>query len=153
MGGEVSRSKRIKLLLLIFIGMALSSLAISFLIQLLSPNMPTAEANPPQFLRIEVLNGCGKANLAQKITSKLRKQGFDVVKIGNAESFDIPTSIVIDRTDNMDNAKRVAKTLGIKEIILAKDNYAFLDVTVVIGRDYNRLFPDISVRDGWLKEY
>ena len=51
--------------------------------------------------------------------------------------------MVIDRTGNMQSAYKVAAALGIdkKNVIQqVNDNY-FLDVSLVIGKDYNKLKP------------
>lgn len=92
-------------------------------------------------IQIEVLNGCGVPGLATKFTSVLRQNGFDVVESGNFESFDITRTIVIDRTGNSENARRVARALGLPEerIIREISPDFYLDATVVIGSDYESL--------------
>lgn len=87
------------------------------------------------------MNGCGAAGVAEKFTDYLRKEKFDVVQIGNYISFDIDKSLVIDRTGNMANAEKVAAALGIdkKNVIMQKNDDSFLDVSVVIGKDYKNL--------------
>ncbi len=99
--------------------------------------------NGGRTIQVEVLNGCGVSGAADKITEFLRSDKFDVVQIGNYVSFDIEKSMVIDRTGNMSNAYKVAAALGIdrKNVIQqVNDNY-FLDVSLVIGKDYNKLKP------------
>jgi hypothetical protein len=51
--------------------------------------------------------------------------------------------MVIDRRGNKKAAQRVAETLGISEknIIQQRDSTYFLDVTLVIGKDFNELNP------------
>ncbi len=92
-------------------------------------------------IQVEVLNGCGASGVAEIFTSYLRKQKFDVVQMGNYVSFDIDKSMVIDRTGNKANAEKVASALGIddKNVILQKNDDSFLDVSVVIGKDYKKL--------------
>ena len=94
-----------------------------------------------KIIQVEVLNGCGVNGVADRVTEFLRAEDFDVVNIGNYRSFDIDNSIVIDRTGKMENAKRVAKVLGIDStgvIQQISDDY-FLDVTLIIGKDFNQL--------------
>ncbi len=100
-------------------------------------NAQTASA----VIQVEVLNGCGASGVAEKFTDYLRKEKFDVVQMGNYVSFDIDKSLVIDRTGNRANAEKVAEALGIedKNVILQKNNDSFLDVSVVIGKDYKKL--------------
>lgn len=92
-------------------------------------------------IQIEVLNGCGVTGLANRFTSVLRKNGFDVVETGNFDNFDMDETLVIARTFKHENAVRVAEALGINEeniIIEASDDF-YLDATVVIGSDYQTL--------------
>lgn len=91
-------------------------------------------------IQVEVLNGCGAAGVADKFTDLLRKEKFDVVQSGNYISFDIDNTLVIDRTGNMANAEKVASALGvdIKNVIMQKNENKFLDVSVVIGKDYKK---------------
>ncbi len=100
-------------------------------------NVQTASA----VIQVEVLNGCGASGVADKFTDFLRKEKFDVVQVGNYVSFDIDKSLVIDRTGNRANAEKVAEALGIddKNVILQKNDDSFLDVSVVIGKDYKKL--------------
>ena len=92
-------------------------------------------------IQIEVLNGCGVAGLATSFTNSLIDNGFDVVESGNFETFDISETMVIDRSGNMENARRVAQALGVAEqnIIHEISPDYFLDATVVIGSDYKKM--------------
>ena len=92
-------------------------------------------------IQLEVLNGCGVPGLANEFTSVLRKNGFDVVETGNFKNFDMQNTVVIARTFDTENAKRVASALGIAEehvFIEASEDF-YLDATVVIGSDYESL--------------
>ena len=98
---------------------------------------------PAEIIQVEVLNGCGVNSLADRFTDYLRLQNIDVVKTGNYESFNIYESLVIDRSGNIANAHKVAKVLGIKEknvIQQLNDDY-FLDVSIIVGKDYHQLLP------------
>jgi hypothetical protein len=92
-------------------------------------------------IQVEVLNGCGVSGIAEKFTDFLRREKFDVVQTGNYISFDIDKTLVIDRTGNRANAEKVAAALGIdnKNVIMQKNDNYFLDVSVVIGKDYKKL--------------
>ena len=98
---------------------------------------------PADYIQIEVLNGCGVAGVADKFTSFLRSNKFDVIQSGNYTSFDVDHSMVIDRIGNMANAEKAAQMLGIKKeyVIQQINKNYFLDVTFVIGKDYNQLKP------------
>lgn len=94
-------------------------------------------------IQVEVLNGCGVPGLATKFTSRLRQNGFDVVQSGNFETFDITETIVIDRSGNSENAKRVARAIGVPETRIQREISSdfYLDATIVIGSDYENLQP------------
>jgi hypothetical protein len=96
-------------------------------------------------VQLEVLNGCGVLGVADKFTEYLRKKNFDVVQVGNYISFDIDKTLIIDRTGNVANAEKVAGFLGIDEssIIQQINSDYFLDVTLVIGKDYGQLISKI----------
>ncbi len=97
----------------------------------------------PRILQVEVLNGCGISGVADRFTDYLRRRNFDVVQIGNYISYDVEKSIVIDRTGNMLNAFKVADTLGISRsnVIQQVNKNYFLDVSLIIGKDFNILKP------------
>ncbi|MEW6511405.1 MAG: LytR C-terminal domain-containing protein [Bacteroidota bacterium] len=94
-------------------------------------------------IQIDVLNGCGSSGAATTFTAYLRARGFDVVEVGNYKSFDMRESLVIDRAGNAANAEKVAYALGIskKNIIRQINHGYFVDVSVVIGRDFPSLKP------------
>ncbi len=95
----------------------------------------------PSQVQIEVLNGCGVAGVADMFTEFLREKGFDVVNKGNYSSFDIDNTMVIDRSNNSDKSTMVAEAIGIekKRIVKQFNNQYFLDVTLIVGKDYNTL--------------
>jgi hypothetical protein len=104
---------------------------------------PEEQQKAAEIVQLEVLNGCGASGIAEKFTDYLRTRNFDVVSRGNYRSFDIDNSFVIDRTGNVANAEKVADILGIdrKYIVQQMNNEYFLDVSLVIGRDFNNLKP------------
>lgn len=94
-----------------------------------------------EIIQVEVMNGCGVAGVAQKFTGLLRKNGFDVVESGNFETFDVQNTLIIDRTGNLENARRLATALGVADQYIIQEISAqyFLDATIVIGSDFNTL--------------
>ncbi|HEV2130376.1 MAG TPA: LytR C-terminal domain-containing protein, partial [Longimicrobiaceae bacterium] len=87
-------------------------------------------------VRVEVLNAAGTAGLARAATRLLRERSFDVVYFGNAGGFGRDTSWVIDRAGRMEDAQRVADALRIPRVRSAPDATLFLEVTVVLGADW-----------------
>lgn len=94
-----------------------------------------------KIIQLEVLNGCGVPGLANTFTSALRKNGFDVVETGNFKNFDMTETVVIARTIDEQNARRVAEALGIRpeNVFVEASEDFYLDATVVIGSDYESL--------------
>jgi hypothetical protein len=127
-------------LLIIFIGY-------SIYIKYITPPPVEVDAasmeNASAIVQLEVMNGCGVSGVADKFTDYLRKRNFDVVQMGNYISFDIDKSMVIDRTGKKANAYKVAEALGIERsnVIQQLNNDYFLDVSLIIGRDFNSLKP------------
>jgi hypothetical protein len=98
----------------------------------------------PSQVQIEVLNGCGISGAADKFTEFLREKGFDVVNKGNYSSFDVDYTLVIDRSNNYDKSLMVADAISVerKRIVKQFNNQYFLDVTLIIGKDYNTLLTN-----------
>jgi len=85
--------------------------------------------------RVEVLNGAGKAGLARDATERLRSAGFDVVYFGNAPE-PRGLSMVLDRGGRGQAARRAAAALGIADVRQQPDAARYVDVTVVLGKDW-----------------
>lgn len=94
--------------------------------------------NVQQLIQVEVLNGCGVTGVGDGLTDVLRSKGIDVVKTGNYRSFDIENTFIVDRLGKIETAYRVADSLNLDKrfIITEKNKSYFLDLTIVIGKDY-----------------
>lgn len=92
-----------------------------------------ARERPPQ---VQVLNGAGVADLAQKAASQLRNRGLDVVAIGNADSHDYEETLVLVRRGSKAVARQVRDALGHGTVLEQRDETLLVDVTVILGRDY-----------------
>ena len=88
-------------------------------------------------VRVEVLNAAGITGLARAATERIRSAGYDVVYYGNASSFGRDTSIVLDRSGRPDAARAVAEAIGVPIVLERPDTALYLDVTVIIGRDWS----------------
>ena len=133
---------------LVILGLAVMVLLYAFATRLFMPRVDArreAETSPlmGDIIQVEVRNGCGVDGLAARMTRYLRRQGFDVVEVGDYTSFDQPTSLVIDRVGDLASARKVAAALGISEEHVRQDiqpDY-YLDASVIIGRDYTAIAP------------
>ncbi len=98
---------------------------------------PTAAGSAPiGRVRVEVLNAAGTEGLARRATEFLRERGFDVVYFGNAEQFDMDSTLVLDRVDRLAAARAVADSLGVRRVLSEPDSNLYLDVTVRLGLDW-----------------
>lgn len=106
-----------------------------------SERVPQPTFTASRDVKVEVLNGCGVDGMAREVGNRLRETGFDVMTLDNADRFDYPESIVIDRLGKPEDADRVAEALGISNRIqqIVPDPFRIESVTVIIGRDYGRI--------------
>jgi hypothetical protein len=108
------------------------------------PVDPVRSGSPsPGTIQLDVLNGCGLPGAGTSATAYLRARGFDVVEYRNYRNFDVRESLVIDRAGSRENAEKVAYALGIRKanVIQQINQDYYVDVSVLIGRDYPTLKP------------
>lgn len=145
-GDEFSISNISLNVIIVLLGIIIIYMSYSIVNKLInrqSEDLISAIQKPADIIQLEVLNGCGAGGIGDKFTDYLRTNKFDVVNVSNYISFDVDKTIVIDRTGNIENAKKVAATLGIdeKSVIQQINHDYFLDVSLIIGKDYNQLKP------------
>ena len=96
---------------------------------------PDASAPQGERVRVQVLNATTVRGLARRATIHLRDRGFDVVETGtSAEQRD--STLVLDRSNHPEWAKRVADAMGGARVETRPDTSRYLDVTVLIGRSW-----------------
>jgi len=89
-------------------------------------------------VRVEILDATGEKSdsVLQYITKFLKSLNFDVTYVGKAADT-IAFTYIVDRVDSsMENARYIAKILGVPRIHFSKDLDSTEDVTVIIGKDY-----------------
>ena len=87
-------------------------------------------------LTAEVLNGSGKPGLARTATRVLRRGGLDVVFFGNADGPPTDSTLLLVRQGDGASARRAARLLGVGTPALAPDSTRRVDVTIILGADY-----------------
>jgi hypothetical protein len=94
-----------------------------------------------QVLEVEVLDGAGNMRVAQQVTNVLRAQGYDVVEMKKNSEGLIERTYVIDRSGNLDAARKLATSLGVAQdkVFQKIDRNLYLDVSILVGKDYSRL--------------
>ena len=90
---------------------------------------------------VEVLNGTGRKGAANLVAERLRRQGFDVVKVGNAPEKTFARTVVAQRRDAASVANRVAQTLGVHGTCPFRNENLLVDATVFVGRDIEEILP------------
>jgi hypothetical protein len=106
---------------------------------------PGVAARPAGRVRVEVLNASGVPGLAAKGRTVLRDHGFDVVYVGNANGYEPDTSLVLDRVGRMELARSVADQMAIPRVYPRPDSNVFVDVTVVLGKDWSSMNDSVEV--------
>jgi len=107
---------------------------------LLARKSPAPHAQPAvlagaDHIVVEVLNGSGRRGLARAATRVLRQAGFDVVYFGSA-SDPVRETLALARRGDSAVAAKVAAALGAHRVRLATDTLLRVDVTVLLGEDY-----------------
>jgi LCP family protein required for cell wall assembly len=85
-------------------------------------------------IEVAVLNGNGAYGIASKVAQQLESNGFRVIKIANADSFDYETTTILYPKDKKSDAEKIAQIFtktNVKEEI--QDDTQF--TTVIIGKD------------------
>ena len=108
------------------------------------PDSNIADIDFSEPLKVEVLNGCGVAGLANEFAEFLRTEKFDVVNVGNApgSDFDYEKSLVFNRSHKTEKRiKKLCDVLGISEdkILNITNDALQTDATFIIGHDYTKL--------------
>ena len=86
-------------------------------------------------LMVEVLNGTRRQGVARTATRMLRSHGVDVVFLGNADSAEIVTRVIVRRGDP-ERARTVAGVLRTGKIVVEADTFRRVDVSVILGEDF-----------------
>lgn len=109
---------------------------------LLAGRLLEAGGNSAITAKIEVLNGTTTSGLAKDASDKLKEAGFSIESTGNAPKDDYDRTIIIVHTaESADGTGDIAKALGTGEVSRDPDGKPTpdgIDITVVIGSDYQR---------------
>ena len=92
----------------------------------------------PDRIRVQILNGTGAIGSSPRVARRLVPAGARVVLSGNADSFAYAqTQIVFYDRSRQQAAERVRQALGTGRLVLSRQPLDVVDVTVVIGKDFN----------------
>lgn len=90
---------------------------------------------------VEVLNGSGRRGAANLVAERLRREGFDVVKVGNAPERNYSRTLVAERRIAPTVAAGVARALGVRSVFPYHNENLLVDATVFVGRDFEEILP------------
>lgn len=134
--------------MLVVLGIAVLALLYALGTRIFAPRVDSLrEDNTGQLIgdiiQVEIRNGCGVSGLAGDMTQFLRKRGFDVVEVGDFETFEQQYSVVYDRIGDLASARKLARAVGIPDdrVIQEIKPEEYLDASIVIGKDYAELTP------------
>ncbi len=105
----------------------------------------------PEIIRVQILNGSGKAGLARKVADHLTmlavgRMRFDAIDVGNFDRADIRRTFVINRRLTSEQIASITAAWGLGESELSdgsgRTNDLGVDLTIVLGA--NVLDPSMS---------
>ena len=105
---------------------------------------PSVVANiKPSDLAIDVLNGSGVPGVAKKLADLLRAKGYNVDKVGNAETFGHEQTQIFEHSKTFGAGERVRSDLAIVPGLVVSPDPGPApsagwksDVTVIVGKDF-----------------
>ncbi|HCW51275.1 MAG TPA: hypothetical protein DGR79_04300 [Clostridiales bacterium] len=91
-------------------------------------------------ITVEVLNGTEVPGLAGLFAAELRRQGFDVVSVADADRHDLTVTEIIDRSRDDDKLRRLSQAVlrytPLAELGRARAVRGRPEFTVIVGQDY-----------------
>ena len=88
---------------------------------------------------VEVLNASGRPGLARVGTRVLRREGIDVVGLGNAPDSEgtLDTTRIVVRRGTVAAGTAIQKALGVGRVLVQPDSTRLLDASVFLGGDFS----------------
>ena len=87
-------------------------------------------------VRVRVINTTSTRGLARRATMLLRDFGYDVVDFDTDARRKRPTTLIQIHTGQDEAAARIKRVLGTGEVETAPDSLRYLDLTILLGRDW-----------------
>lgn len=88
-------------------------------------------------IKIELLNGSGDSTALTKVSKELKAKGYNVYKTGTTSST-AKTTIVNKSAVKSSVLEDIKKLLGVGNISSSSSSSSTVDITIVIGKDYNK---------------
>jgi hypothetical protein len=98
---------------------------------------PSARAAAAARPRVQILNGTGELELAQRVAQKLVPAGIEVTLTGNANPLgQRQTQVIYYEADKRAMAQKVRDALGVGVLVRNRNRTDVVDVTVIVGKDF-----------------
>jgi hypothetical protein len=98
---------------------------------------PGARAAAAARPRVQILNGTGELELAQRVAQKLVPAGIEVTLTGNANPLGQKvTRVIYYEADKRAMAQKVRDALGVGTLVRNRNRTDVVDVTVIVGKDF-----------------
>ena len=96
----------------------------------------TTEKNDKSKIKVEILNGSGESSLLTRATNALKKEGYNVYKTGKTSTTQVTT--IINKSKLSEGiTSNLKSTLG-TGVISSSSSSSKVDVTIILGKDYDR---------------
>ena len=108
----------------------------------IDPIMTAAEEVESNPVKVQVLNGCGVPGIAGRTGDWLKRKGFDIVEVENADRKNYQQTLLVCRDGDQSIAREMAKLIGISNSsIIQRSDLPPLsaDLTIILGKDLKRL--------------
>jgi len=123
--------------------------AASFTVQVTGGETATNEA-AEYYINLQVLNGCGERGLANRLANRIemaveKPLAVRVVDTDNFDNYGVEKTFIISRKSDLTAANIFAEQLGLGEAVTYReieDNYMDIGATLVLGEDYETVFPE-----------
>lgn len=97
--------------------------------------------------KVELRNGTGTVGLTQVVATFVIPIGIEVVHTENVSGFGVPTTTVVYyRSEDKGAAEDVVEALGVGEAVRVKEQIDFVDLTVIVGADFEAAHPEVFGR-------
>lgn len=86
-------------------------------------------------LKVEVLNGSQIPGMANQVAQQLKKLGFDVANVDNADNFDYQKTVLIVYAKNVKLEEYITQAIGDVEIVRKEQPHNGIDMTIIVGKN------------------
>jgi hypothetical protein len=87
-------------------------------------------------VKVVILNGCGFIGLASEYADFIKDKNIDVVSLGDTPKPIYNKSLIVVRTGDMQDLKRLQKMTGIERYTMALTKFHTAEFDIIIGQDY-----------------